>query len=67
MDKYLVRGKIAERQYMKQEDEVFEDMAFVEAFDEADAEYRYEKHWSAKTQEYSVYYRVLYCETVRTI
>jgi len=68
MDKFLVNGQIAKRMYMDDEvTAVFNDMVFVMAHDEADAEYLFEKHWKDKTDEYSVYYRVVWCKTVRTI
>ncbi len=67
MDKFLVNGQIDKRVYMQEQEEFFNDIAFVMAHDEADAEYLFEKHWKDKTDEYSVYYRVVWCKTVRTI
>lgn len=67
MEKFLVRGQITKREYMQDDEEIIDDMAFVMAYDKAAAEYLFEEHWKNKTSEYSVYYRVVWCETVRTI
>lgn len=67
MEKFLVKGQINMRLYAQDKHEVIEDMAFVYAHDEHDAEYLFEKHWEDKTDKYSVYYSVQWCECVRTI
>lgn len=67
MEKFLVKGQISKRGYMQENVETIDDMAFVYANDEDDAESLFKKHWKDKTEEHSVYYSVRWCECVRTI
>lgn len=63
---WFVEGIISETPYMNDARE-FEHRTLVEADTADNAKRKYEDWWYAKTDEYSVYYRVLDCKVSQTI
>ena len=63
MPLFLIEASVKETRYMAENSQRFEDIRIVEADTEGDAQELYEKYWSLRTEEYSVYY---YAEIVRS-